>query len=768
MALTTKALFDALYGDRDRAPTRVRYAKDKPKPTRPEPNLESEEGKPQRRKKGDSQEDGDAPIIGVDGEGQDTPDGGHIYTYLAAVDEFGKLVADAWDPNGLSHEACARLLLSLPPKSLKFGFMFSYDVTMIVEELPLVDRYYLMRPNLRDEAICPECRTVHEAKTSACPDCAGELRQYTRAVRFNRRSYNYFNGSLTIGQGHKTVKIWDCFRFFGCAFVSALEDWKIGTSEQVARILGMKQKRGAFEHESPEEIQRYCQEECHLLAQMMRKVKTAHELAEIPLTRYEGAGSTATALLRANEVSSYKGSRHADLAAREPGLGRAIAAAFFGGRFEDSMVGIVRQPVYGFDISSAYPFALTFMPCLACGSWRLEKGVTPEKLATFPLAVVAFRVRALGPRARKGLAWGPLPCRDQKGSISYGTNFSGWAWKPELLSAIAGWPELVELTGEAWVYETSCAHTPFSFLPKVYRKRIEWGKEGAGKALKLGANASYGKTAQSIGDDPPFQSWTWAGMTTATTRSQLLDAMRTSKDLWSILTVATDGIYSLEDLPVGPAPRDTGTFDLPKPLGGWERKEIEEGVFVVKPGLYYRLKGDLADVRARGVGRREVHSARQKIEAGFLAWDRKDLTHHVPLQSRRFYGCKHSILARSSCAACKKSWPGVPEKGCPKCGQVGTDFQVTHAKTDAGEPAYGRWGLRDVKIGFDPYPKREREGLSRGGSFCRLHLRDLGGIDSAPYDVGTAETTPEGEAMRAAKELQLEQPDWDDEIRADG
>lgn len=746
-------------------------SEDKPLPE------EIAEKKAKRRRK--EREDSEEPIIGVDGEGQDTPDGGHIYTYLAAVDENGKLVADAWNERGLSLDECARMLLTLPKKALKFGFMFSYDVTKIAEQLPLVDRYYLMRPSLRDEAVCTECRVVFPSRTISCSGCAGELRQYTRRVRYRGRSYDYFNGSFSVAKGRTSIKVWDCFRFFGCAFVEAVKDWngydpdgtpryELATKEQLERISAMKLKRGSFDVEEPEQIQRYCQDECHVLAKMMRKVKKAHDDAGIPLTSYYGAGSTATALLRANEVAAHKGPRHSDLSSQNDGIGHAIAAAFFGGRFEDSMVGIIREPVFGFDIASAYPFAQTFMPCLACGTWRRETRMTPAKLKKARVAVAAYRVKPLASRARKSLAWGPLPFRDEKGSISYGLNFTGWAWGPELVAALKGWPDLVELTGEAWTYETVCDHKPFEFLPKVYRQRVEWGKEGAGKALKLGMNAGYGKTAQSIGDDPPFQSWTWAGLTTATARGQILDAIASAKDRWNVLTIATDGIYALEDLPLNKAPKSTGTGDLPKPLGCWERKAIPDGVFVVKPGLYYKLGADLADVRARGIGRREVHAAMPKLEAGFLAWDRANVEHHVPLQSRRFYGAKHSILARSSCRPCGKSWPGVPEHGCPSCGKVGDGFETSEAKLPDGRAAYGLWGLRDVKIGFDPYPKRERHGIARRGTSARLHVRDLGGGASAPYDVGAGTTTPEGEAMRLAKEIQLEQPDWEEVLRDDG
>lgn len=741
-------------------------------------------------------------IIGVDGEGQDVckrhaagdptckcTDKGHIYTYLAAVDEYGKLVSEAWNANGLSHEECMAMLRRIPEAPLKFGFMFSYDGTKILEQLDPSDIYYLVRPKHRERRICRRCDTKF-SKFRECPQCGSlEIIKETAPLEFNGRKYDFFNGSLTVHfqkdvnpktgkrpkNEWKQVKIWDCFRFYGCAFVMALKDWKVGTQEELDQIKLMKDKRGSFDVEDPEDVKNYCRRECHRLAQMMRKLIIAHEDAGIHLERFDGAGSTASALLRKYDVVKYKGPRHVDLPVN---LANSIAACFFGGRFEDSMVGLIEKPVHGYDIASAYPFAQTFLPCLECGRWEYTDTLTKQDLidACFSPHKTAkkvvlgnFRVGYLTEAERKDMAWCPLPFRSQEGSIIYGTNFEGWAWAQELLAAIEGWPDLVELIGPGWVYETACKHAPFGYLPEMYGLRLKWGKEGPGIVMKLAINAGYGKTAQSIGDDPPFQSWVWAGLTTATTRGQLLSAICTAKDRWNVYTVATDGIYAGEPLPLRDAPRVTGTehylkkgkdgVGVPCPLGSWEHKELPEGVFVAKPGLYYRLQAELDDVRARGIGRKELFNNRQRLQDGFLAWDRVNPKHAVKVDSRRFYGAKTSIGGYSSCGACKVKWPGVP-RHCEKCGAMATAFETSYMRTPSGERAYGVWRKRLVDISFDPHPKREREGIELGGRSARLTVRDLGGQISSPYDVATSRPTPEAAALKVGKEIMLEQHDW--------
>ena len=146
-----------------------------------------------------------------------------------------------------------------------------------------------------------------------------------------------------------------------------------------------------------------------------------------------------------------------------------------------------------------------------------------SEISRAALACVRFEVKAMPDSKRYEMAWAPLPFRDDSGSICYPLNFSGWAWKPEVMQALLGWHGLVTIH-EAWVYDKQCSHEPFAFMPDVYRRRVAIGKEGPGLVLKFGANAGYGVTAQSIGDDPPFQQWAWAGTITSSVAVKLRSA----------------------------------------------------------------------------------------------------------------------------------------------------------------------------------------------------------------------------------------------------
>ncbi len=740
-------------------------------------------------------------IIGVDGEGHDLPDGRHIYTLLSAVDESGTVVGEVENQKGLSAHEILPMLLALPKNALKFIFMGSYDWTKIIEDLTLNDIFYIMHPESRRARSCKKCQKQFGKDDTACPKCGHDQTRATTKLRYVSKdkhgtplnvAFDWFNGSFTVrdlsmsrhssdseAPKARQTKVWDCFKFFQCSFVKAIKLWKIGTPEQWARIESMKSKRGAFDVEDPAEIRAYCREECMLLAQMMRQVLLACEGAGIKLKQYHGAGSIASALLNMHEVKRYLGP---PLESLPKSLRHAVMSAYFGGRFENSVVGAVLEPVYNRDIFSAYPYALSRLPCLACGVWKRDKTGKLDKARSATLAVVRFRVKEASVSTRRAMAWAPLPCRSAEGSISFPTGFEGWAWMPEIEAALRGWPELIEVL-ECWTYTTECEHKPFGWIPAAYRRRFEWGKDGKGIVMKLGLNACAGKTMQNQGDPPPFKSWVLGGMITATTRSQSLDAICAAEDRWNVLAIATDGVFATEDLKL-PEGANTGTGDLEKPLGNWGSEVHQDGVFFVKPGMYFDEAGSI--MRARGIGREELNKRKGGLFQKFEDWDRESEL-KIEVNSRRFYGARSSVLMYSSCLVCKKSWAGWPEKGCPDCGQLGTGEakvmslpphcrkcrrQKPENQPDCGPcpnggecrwqgretPAYGRWFPRKIVIEFACLPKREY--IARRGPHGRMRIRDMGGIASVPYNPG--QTTPEGEAARLATLEALEEPDWDD------
>lgn len=645
--------------------------------------------------------------VGIDGEGQGRED--HRYVMLAWSNETGTRKASLEAPvdGRLTTTECLDFILGIPPNARAFAFAFNYDLTKILTDCDNATIYKLMRPDLRQ-------RPPGKEKFGPFP------------VVWNGYSMNFLGSKFTVKKGRRRAVVWDVFKFFQSKFTKALEDWKIGTKEELDLMRNMKDQRQVFDKLTRGDILRYCFDECAKMATLARKLTRAHEDAGLKLRSYHGAGSTASCVLKSMEINKITRTG-------PEAMNGAVASAFFGGRFENRVIGVIKGPVYSRDISSAYPYQTTFLPCLSCGSWELTRKRADLDNAT--TAVIHYRMG----HPPSGMVWGPLPYRTDNGSICFpATSGGGWVWLPEYLAAERNFPHIH--FEEAWIYRTECTHRPFADIPRLYLERLKLGKEGPGIVIKLGVNAVYGKLAQSRGVDPPFQSWIWAGMITAGTRGQILDIMGMHKDRSNLYMIATDGIYTSEDFPA-PLPKDTNTntAEHRKPLGGWETKKIDNDMFAARPGIYYPMNPtaeELSAVRARGVGRGVVLQYWQKIVEAWQAGEKSVTVGNVV----RFNGAKSSIGR-------------IPNpEGNPKF------FYNRFEDEDTKKPRYGQWCVRNVDMTFNPMPKRHS--VQADGSLTMRHMPM--DVESHPYDRSLL--SMEARILKLNLIEAMEQPDGGDYV----
>lgn len=624
-------------------------------------------------------------IIGVDGEGRGRSP--HLYTYLAASDEHGKTWSTK-NEKGLSTEQCLDLFLSLPVNSLIVGYAFFYDLTMLLQDLPDALLYRLFHEETR--------RKIINGRVTYAP------------IKWRGYHLNFMNRRLSVRRMNRRVTVWDIFRFFSCKFTQALTDWQIADPESLTRMAEMKDKRAIFDQLSNDEVESYCNLECLHLAKLARKLLEAHVDVGIPLRSYFGAGSTASSFLQSIKVKQFQDEPPVEMR-------HAIACAFFGGRFENSLIGPIKKKVYSYDIASAYPYATYFLPCLTHGSWEHIRTLrtNDRRIREATVALIHWRL----PRSEIKHDWGPFPLRSKDGTISFPTGAQGgWSWSFEFLRARTIWPH-VEIS-EAWLFHADCDHRPFASVPTKYLERLRLGDDSKGIVLKLGLNSIYGKLAQSKGINPPYQSWVWAGLITSATRAQLMHAMKPGSGCFM---VATDGIYSTKPIDL-PIPKDTGTFDAKKPLGSWVAKTFEHGVFAVRPGIYFPLdfdEGSLKEVKGRGLGKSVLYDYSKRI---IEAWDKKEPGLSIK-GITRFIGAKSALT-----------------KG-PKSG-------ITRSER------YGEWIEHQIDVSFDPRPKREC--IVKGN-----RLKPWGFFDweSVPYDAAIEST--EARLLREFEVMTEEQPDID-------
>lgn len=598
-------------------------------------------------------------FFGIDGEGRGRKR--HKYVLLAACSASDKRFY-VEHKSGLSTFKCLNFILDLPPYVQLFSYAFNYDITMMVADMPASSIYYLFHPELR------------------------QTNQGLAPVIYDKYQLNYLGTKFGVRRkGQKSWRhVWDIWKFFQCKFSKALEDWKVGENEVIAEIKGMKEKRGHFDRVKMGRIREYCFAECRYIAVLADRLTRTHAEIGLRLPSYYGPGSTATVLLGKLGIKEKR--RHAPEAANH-----AVASAFFGGRFETSVIGPIQRRIYSYDISSAYPYQACLLPCLEHGEWFQTS--RRKDLESCQTAIIRYELE----RPKKEKAWGPFPFRLKDGTVTFPIESGGgWVWKDEYLIGEELFNNVV--FKEAWAFSSDCSCQPFDKIAEYYLERIRVGKDVKGIVLKLGYNSCYGKLAQSVGN-PKFQSWIWAGIITAGCRAQILRALSLHRDWQNLLMIATDGVYTKEKLEL-PKPRETKGNDPYKPLGGWEETINDKGIFVARPGILFPLdptKDEIAKVRARGLGRGVLFENWEKI---LESWKNHGITEDIVTNVVRFMGAKTSIHRVHD----------------------GEKYNFYRSRE------YGRWITTDFRLSLSPLPKRES--MRPDGT---LTLRSFPGLQSIPY-----------------------------------
>jgi hypothetical protein len=495
-------------------------------------------------------------FIALDGEGI-TLGSRHLYTLLA--DSEGNAISDL---DGLSTTACFDYLMMLGEKYKKpvyVSFYFSYDVTKILEGLDPKSLTLLNR----------------DGWTFVTGKSGSYYIEYMPRKQFTISRAAMVEGKMK--RKAPTIRIYDTFGFFQSSFLKALKEFGIGTPEELAIIEDMKLRRDSFDEHQTLEVLKYNRLECDLLVRLMNQVSRQLLRFGLRLTSWHGAGAVAAAVLAKESVKNHLYTPPDDTDELN-----AVKCGYFGGRVYAPKIGEYRN-VHSYDINSAYPSAMVEFPSLANGSFvrrltnRLESNpVTIYKIAwDFPKgSVTAF------------------PFRLSDGRIDYPLKGKGWYWSYEVEAVMKHYPERVTILESYMMVGNDLTVKPFNFIREYYEFRQDLKASGDMMQLviKLALNSLYGKLAQGKGYKgrrPPYQCYIYAGMVTSYTRGKLFSA--THNKSGSIISFATDGILSLEDLPV----------TVNKELGGWDYGKYDKAL-MIKPGIYSLMKDGKTSTKIRG------------------------------------------------------------------------------------------------------------------------------------------------------------------------
>lgn len=382
----------------------------------------------------------------------------------------------------------------------------------------------------------------------------------------------------------KTIcKIFDVVSFFGCGYVQALEENKIGDPDTVARIKAGKAERSTFTYDDISYIEPYWRSELELLPRLMDKLRDAFYRASVYIRYWHGPGAIARYMLREHGVKEHMAEVPAD-------VHTAARYAFCGGRFEPFQAGLYDGRIYNADINSAYPFGALSVPSLSQGDWEFVDGPDLDRAEIQENKFALYNIRYLqANRDRRGLCLGPQPLfrRMRDDRVTWPQYVQGWYWTPEAHTVAND--GRAEFLG-AWIFtpNRNTVTYPFEWLGEYYDRRTALKSIGDSMQLtyKLGINSVYGQTAQRAGwqhygGKPTYHQIEWAGYITSVCRAAIYRAAVGAWGRNELISIDTDGIFT-----TGPIPEKDLVNGYGDKLGQWGADEYE-GMLNLQSGVYW-------------------------------------------------------------------------------------------------------------------------------------------------------------------------------------
>lgn len=510
----------------------------------------------------------------------------HNYIYLA--NSNGN---EIYDRDGLSTKACFNLMLDeakANPNCIHVIFGGSYDVNNMFKDI--------LKAKLEDIATSSNDNAVIWGRYA--------IKYTPRKSLFLARfkpDGNYFTkdkSGKNVPNYDVSFTLWDVIGFFQDNFINTVDKWLGKDYEHYNLIAEGKEKRHAFNTVTVEYLREYNSAELITLVDLMQRLQSALLKLELPIKRWDGAGSIATAMCTKHNVKQALGTYDAigkwtKLELPAP-IQTATQHAYFGGRIELIQYGYHPSKVYHYDINSAYPFIQSTLPSLTSGKWKHHKKPHIDSISSFSIFLVKWNT----PWARIC----PFPYRSEmQRKILYPENGLSWVWYPEVITALNAANTIPSCSRwsisllECWEFiPDDTAFLPYSFILPYYesrRKMVQDSKadgilRGEEKVIKLGINSLYGKTAQHVGFNvqegriPALHNLAYAGYVTSGTRAMIFNACITNPD--SIIAIATDGIFSTQPLDL--------SISKTKELGKWD-VTIHDSMVMVQSGFYWLLDG---------------------------------------------------------------------------------------------------------------------------------------------------------------------------------
>ena len=537
-------------------------------------------------------------VTAIDGEGISLESGEHLYTLLVSYDSKTghKRISENWQTGIPTENILAHLVRFLPanPKTLGSGvghgrinvmYYGNYDVVMWLKDLP----------NEAKTALWTSGWVVWNGVPGSAfnqSDMSFFIR-YIPSKMFFVGLINREDAEDILDDGkipnifewpyhrHHTL-IYDVSGFAQQSFVKTLKEWDV----EIGAIEHMKKERSNFTASDKRAITDYCVAECKALAQVIQKMDRVFKDEGINLTSWHGGGALAGYFLKHYHAKDY-------IADPPPGPAMdAVFGAYFGGRAEIFQSGEVGK-IHDYDLSSAYPWAITQLPDLKNGLWyhtdKFDWG------ARFALWRVTWDTRK-----SEFPNYGPLPYRS-KARVYWGSTGQVWAHAIELKEMINIFGPQYFRIHEGWVYAPVDPRArPFRWVRALAEKRVAYKMAGDRRAVpyKYGLNSLYGKLAQRQVDESRqtlYQSYYGAGLITALTRANIARfVFSDGHDDSDVVMIATDGVF---------CKKASRRYRIGTGLGDFDYKGAHS-MLLIQPGVWWTPEEN--QKRTRGFGKSSV------------------------------------------------------------------------------------------------------------------------------------------------------------------
>ncbi len=280
-----------------------------------------------------------------------------------------------------------------------------------------------------------------------------------------------------------------------------------------------------------------------------------------------------------------------------------FTTTYFGGRIEAAMQGRFDSPLYDYDLTSAYPYAITRLPKISEKELVHVRGLDPGN------SIGVYLIKWDYPA---GSPYYPFPYRTRGGNVYFPRTGLGWVLSPEVPSSDV---HVTVLSGyiisgtEGYGSGEKAGDSDLALIvAEMGRLRAEakLNDDPAHRGLKLLMNSVYGKTLQKEGSRRYFNAFV-AAWITSVTRSMIYRLIGPTKP-GEVISVMTDGVLSTVPLQV----------ELSDTLGGWTLTQYTAG-YQYAPGVYELRRADgSALLHYRGFLRFDPRKAAEALDSGKL------------------------------------------------------------------------------------------------------------------------------------------------------